>query len=243
MDGNNLICSPGGPEAAIVALDKQTGKTVWVCKGAGDKPGYASPIIVNYQGLRQYVTMTSHAAIGVHAGTGEMLWRFKHTTSHEANIPDPVYHDGYVFIDSGYDSGGQLLKLTVQDGRCSVAEVWRTKALDNHHGGIVLADGCLYGSNHEGKWVCLDFKTGQVKHTAEGVEKGSIVYADGMLYTYSERGEAGLVKATPESHSLVSRFRVPDGGKGSNWAHPVVCGGRLYLRHGDLLHAYDVKGK
>ncbi|HUT35478.1 MAG TPA: PQQ-binding-like beta-propeller repeat protein [Planctomycetota bacterium] len=243
IDGDHLIACPGGPEAAMVALDKKTGKTVWVCKGAGDKPGYASPIVVDYQGLRQYVTMTSHAAIGVHAKTGELLWRFGHKTSYDANIPTPIFSDGCVFIDSGYGSGGELLKLKVEGQKCSAEEVWRTKAIDNHHGGIILVDGCLYGSAHGGKWVCLDFKTGQVKYSTDGVGKGSITYADGLLYTYSERGNVGLVKATPEGHKVISRFRVPGGGKGPNWPHPVVCGGRLYLRHGDLLFAYDIKGK
>lgn len=243
VDGNNVICCPGGEQAAMVALDKKTGKTVWVCKGAGDKPGYASPIVVDYEGLRQYVTMTSHAAIGVHAKTGELLWRFPHTTAYDANIPTPIYSDGCVFINSGYGSGGELLRLKVAGEKCSVEKVWGTKVLDNHHGGVILVNGFLYGSSHGGQWICLDFKTGEKKYSEPGVGKGSVTYADGMLYTYSERGTVGLVKATPEGHTVVSRFRVPAGGKGENWAHPVVCGGRLYLRHGDLLFAYDIKAK
>lgn len=243
IDGEKLICCPGGAESAMVALDKKTGDTLWVCKGAGDKPGYASPIVVDYQGLRQYVTMTSHAAIGVHAATGELLWRVDHKTSWDANIPDPIYHDGHVFINSGYGSGGALLRLKVDGQKCSVEQLWRTKAIDNHHGGIILVGGHLYGAAHNGKWVCLDFKTGEVKYSTDGVGKGSLTYADGMLYTYSERGAVGLVRATPNGHQVISRFRVPQGGRGPNWPHPVVCGGRLYLRHGDLLFAYDIKGK
>ena len=241
IDGGNVIVCPGGPEAAMVALDKKTGKAVWVCKGGGDKPGYGSAIVVDFQGLRQIVAFTSHAAIGVNAKTGEMLWRFGHTTSWDANIATPIYSDGQVFIDSGYGSGGELLKLKVEGEKCSVEQVWKTKALDNHHGGVILVNGCLYGSTHQGKWLCVDLKSGEAKYTADGVGKGSLTYADGMLYTYSERGNVGLVKATPEAHEVVSKFRVPGGGKGPNWAHPVVCGGRLYLRHGDLLFAYDIK--
>jgi outer membrane protein assembly factor BamB len=226
----------------MAALDKKTGKSVWVCKGAGDKPGYASPIVVDYQGLRQYVTLTSHATIGVHAKTGELLWRFGHTTSYDANIPTPVYSDGQVFIDSGYGSGGELLKLKVEGDQCSAEKVWATKALDNHHGGVILVDGCLYGSPHDGPLVCLDFKTGEKKYASPGVGKGSVTCADGMLYLYSERGQVGLAKASPDGLKLSGQFHVPAGGKGPNWAHPVVCGGRLYLRHGDLLFAYDIKG-
>jgi len=241
VDGQKLVVCPGGPQSAMVALDKTTGKTIWVCKGAGDKPGYASPIVVDYQGLRQYVTLTSRAAIGVHAKTGEMLWRFPHKTSYDANIPTPVFSDGYLFICSGYGSGGELLKLNVEGQKCSVEQVWKTKALDNHHGGVLLVGGHLYGSSHRGKWICLDFKTGDVKYSASGVGKGSVTYADGMLYTYSERGTVGLVRATPDGHDVISQFRVPPGGKGPNWPFPVVCGGRLYVRHGDLLFAYDIK--
>ena len=241
IDGNRVICSPGGAQAAVVALDKATGKKVWVCKGTGDKPGYASPILVEQDGLRLIVTMTAKAAIGLNADTGELLWDFAHKTSYDCNIPTPIYHDGHIFIDSGYGSGGALLELTVAGKKASVKEVWRTKALDNHHGGIVLLDGYLYGSTHKGQWVCLEFKTGKVMYTERGVGKGSITYADGMFYTYSEGGAAGLVKAGPSAHEVVSTFRVPKGGRGPYWAHPVVCNGRLYLRHDDALHCYDIK--
>jgi len=244
VDGNNLIASPGGPEAAIVAMDKKTGKTVWACKGIDDKPGYSSPILVEQGGLRQIVQMTAQHAIGVNAKTGELLWSFPHKTSYDANIPTPIYHDGHIFINSGYGSGGELLKLTVDGDKASVEQVWKTKALDNHHGGVVLVGGCLYGSTHNGQWVCLDFKTGEVKYKAPGVGKGSLTYADGMLYTYSEGGgKVGLVKATPEGHEIISQFAVPRGGSGPNWAHPVVCGGRLYLRHADYLWAYGIKAE
>jgi len=242
IDGDKLICCPGGEQSAMAALDKKTGKTLWVCKGGGDKPGYASPIAVDYQGLRQYVTLTSHAAIGVHAKTGELLWRHPHKTEWDANIPTPIYSDGCVFINSGYGSGGALLKLKVEGDKCSVEKLWGTKTLDNHHGGVILVDGFLYGTAHGGPLMCLDFKTGERKYASPGVGKGSVTYADGMLYLYSERGQAGLAKASPDGLKLSGQFRVPAGGKGPNWAHPVVCGGRLYIRHGNLLFAYDIKG-
>jgi len=240
IDGEKLICCPGGPRSAMVALDKKTGKTVWVCPGAGDKPGYASAIAVEQDGLRLYVTMTSRAAIGVAAETGKLLWRLPHKTAYDCNIPTPIYHAGHIFIDSGYGSGGALLRLVVKGQGAGVQEVWRTKTLDNHHGGVILVEGYLYGSSHRGKWVCLDIKTGKAAYVANGVGKGSVTYADGMLYTYSERGAMGLVPATPTGHNVVSRFRVPPGGSGPFWAHPVVSGGRLYLRHADALHCYDI---
>lgn len=240
IDGDRLICQPGGREVGVVALQKQTGKTIWTCR-TGDKPGYASPIVFEYKGLRQIVTMTSYAAVGINAKTGRLLWRYEHRTSYDANIPTPIYHDGYVFIDSGYGSGGALLRLNVSGERCSVNEVWTTKALDNHHGGIVLVDGYLYGSSHRGRWVCLDFRTGRVMYSESGVGKGSVIYADGMLYCLSERGMLGLVEATPRGHKVVSRFRIPRSGRGPTWAHPAIQHGTLYIRHGDVLFAFDIK--
>jgi hypothetical protein len=243
IDGDNVIVSPGGPAAALAALNKATGETVWVCKGKGDKPSYSSAVIFECGGIRQICQMTAVGVIGVDAKTGALLWSHPHKTSWDANIPDPIYHDGQVFIDSGYGSGGAMLMLAVEGGKVSASVVWKTKALDNHHGGIILHDGYLYGSTHKGKWVCLEWTTGKTMYSADGVGKGSVTFAEGMLYTYSEKGKMGIVKATPDAHEVVSQFRVPKGGGGPHWAHPVVAGGRLYLRHADALFAYDIKAK
>jgi hypothetical protein len=113
--------------------------------------------------------------------------------------------------------------------------------LDNHHGGVVLLDGYLYGSLWTPGWACLEWKTGRTMYSERGVGKGSLTYADGMLYTLSENGQMGLVPATPQGHTVVSRFQLPAGGEGPVWAHPVVCGGRLYVRHGDCLYVYNVR--
>jgi len=241
VDGNNVICCPGR-NTTMVALDKNTGETVWKCKGIGEVTGYASPILFEYKGLRQIVTMTGKSAIGVNADTGELLWRFPRATKYQANIATPIYHDGHVFFDSGYGFGGELLKLDVKGKKASVEQVWRTD-VDNHHGGVVLVDGYLYATRSKRDWSCLDFKTGEEKYRERGIGKGSVTVADGMLYCLNERGTVGLVKATPDAHKVISRFRIPKGGKGPTWAHPVVCGGRLYVRHGDLLFAYDIKAK
>ena len=242
IDGDNLICCPGAPEAGIVALSKTTGQTVWICEEARDKPAYASPIIVEHEGLRQIVTMTAEAAVGVNAKTGELLWRIEHKTQHDANIPTPIYDDGYVFICSGYSRGGQLLKLSVNGNAASADVVPARWRMANHHGGVILLDGYLYGYGSRG-WSCLDFQTGKATYTERGLGKGSLTCADGMLYILNEQGEVGLVEATPQGHEVISRFNIPEGGEGPTWAHPVVCGGRLYVRHGDYLYAFDIKEK
>jgi len=244
IDGPRVICSPGGPNTAVVALDKMTGETVWQSPTAqGDLAGYCSPTLVEYQGLRMIFVMTARGVIGVNAEGGELLFRFPHKTQYDINVEKPIFRDGMLFFTSGYSSGSVMLKLTVDGGNVSVEEAWRNKDLDNHHGGVLLLDGYLYGSDMRTKWVCLDWKTGQTMYAERGVGKGSLTSAEGMLYVLSEKHRVGLAPATPEKHEVVSRFELPEGGEGNSWAHPVVCGGRLYLRHGDFLYAYDVKAK
>lgn len=242
IDGDRLICCPGGPRSAVVALEKRTGQVVWKSPSAGDLAGYASPILAEHNGLRMILTMTSRAVIGVNAENGDLLWRYEHVTPYDENICTPIFHDGWVFISTGHRVGSVMLKVNVEGKKAAVEEVWRSKDMDNHHGGVILLNGCLYASCWSAPWwVCLDWKTGKKLHEDRGVGKGSLAYADGMLYTLGEQGEAALVHATPEGHPIAGRFRVPAGGNGPVWAHPVVCGGRLYIRHGDFLYAYDIK--
>jgi len=244
IDGDRVICSPGGPDTAMVALDKRTGKTVWKSPtAAGDLAGYASPSLGEHRGLRMLFTLTAKAAIGVNADNGDLLWRFEHVTPFDEMITTPLYHDGHVFL-STRTAGSVLLKLEVDGKKASVREVWRAKKLDNQHGGVILLDGFLYGSchvNNNGRWMCLDWGSGAAQYDEPGVGKGSLTFADGMFYVMNESGTVGLVKAIPSAHEVVSRFKLPRGGDGPTWAHPVVCGGRLYLRHGDFLYAYDVR--
>ncbi len=247
IDGDRLICCPGGPDTMVVALDKMTGKTVWKSPGVnGELVGYASPILIEQDGLRIVLTMSHKSLVGVNADRGDVLFSYPHLTKYDINATSPIYHDGQIFISSGYGTtGSTLLKLDVDGRRAKVTKVWNSRELDNHHGGVIFFDGHLYGAAHNfnrGKWICLDWKTGEMKYAAKGVGKGSATMADDMLYTLSEKKKAGLVKATPDGHKLAGEFKIPSGGKGPSWAHPVVCGGRLYIRHGDFLYAFDVRG-
>jgi outer membrane protein assembly factor BamB len=201
------------------------------------------PSLAEYGGLRMVLTMTAKALIGVNADTGDLLFRYPHKTAYDVNALMPIFHNGQIFISSGYGSGSELLKVQVDGDQAAVEKVWSSKDLDNHHGGVLLLDGYLYGSSFRGKWVCLDWKTGETMYSESGVGKGSLTYAEGMLYTLSEKSRMGLVKATPEGHEVISEFRLPQGGEGPSWPHPVVCGGRLYIRHSDYLYVYDVRAK
>jgi outer membrane protein assembly factor BamB len=189
------------------------------------------------------ITLTLKGMIGVNADTGELLWHVKHESYADENVLMPIFHDGHVFI-STLRAGSVKWKINVKGDKASLEEIWRTQELDNHHGGVLLVNGNLYGTStvrNRNLWVCLDWETGRNKHMDKGVGKGSLMYADGMLYTLSIDRVMGLVRPTPAGHELVSSFKIPEGGKGNSWAHPVVCGGRLYIRHGEFLYAYSVR--
>jgi len=241
-----VICAPGGA-TAIAALDKKTGRTVWKSSSASEPAGYVSPILAECGGLRIILTMSSRSLIGVNAGTGDLLWRFEHfTPRYVANCVNPIYHDGQIFISGGYGLGSVLLKVNVKGDKATVEPVWRSKDLDNRHGGVILREGYVYGASHfnnNAKWLCLDWKTGKKMYAERGVGEGSLTCADGMLYTLSDNRKVGLVRPAPTGHEMVSQFKIPEGGEGPTWAHPVVCGGRLYIRHADRLYAYNVRAK
>ena len=245
IDGDNVICTPGGADIGLAALDKNTGATVWTTKGIGDKPGYCSPILVEHAGLRQIITMMARSVVGVAAKDGRLLWKVEHVTPYDENIQAPTFHDGCVFF-STRTTGSKLLRLIVDGQRCSAETVWANTDMDNQHGGVILRDGHLYGSNYSarpGPWVCLEFATGKRTCAEAGLGRASFTWADGMLYALNHKRKAALVRATPQAFQIVSQFSIPEGGRGPSWAHPVVCGGRLYIRHSDFLFCYDVKAK
>ncbi len=239
IDGKNLICTPGGPEGNIVALNRMTGKVVWKSKGYGEKSGYCSPLLVEHGKTRLIVTMTGTSIIGVDATNGTFYWRHPHRTDYDINANTPIYHNGSIYCVSGYGTGGVLLQLS-PDGK-SIKEVWRDKELDSQIGAAVLVNGYIYGSGHNTrKWQCLDFKTGKIVYTSDKRGKGNIISADGMLYCYEESGQVLLLKADPTAYSQVSSFKVTQG-TDQHWAHLVIKNGRLYVRHGDVLIVYDIK--
>ena len=240
IDDDRVICSPGGPQTALVALDKQTGRTIWASPSAGDLAGYSSPTLAEHAGLRMIHTMTARAVIAVNADTGDLLWRFEHISPFDENVIAPIWHDGHVFI-STRTTGSVLLKVDVAGTRAKATPVWRSQDLDNHHGGVIFWGGYLFGSCVSPVWTCLEWRSGRTMYRARGVGKGSLTCAGGMLYTFGENGRMALVEPTPQEHRLVSQFQIPQGGTGPSWAHPVVCDGRLYVRHGDCLYVYDVR--
>lgn len=248
---NKVIYTPSGDQTTMVALDKETGAVIWKSEPLGDSGAYISPILISYKGKRQIIGGTGQSYIGVDPETGHIQWRF--TDWGRDGKPgggiapnSPLFKDGRVFFCQGYNINSVMLQLA--DDLNSVSLVWRNNDLDTHHGGYVLVDGTIYGSNwinnNQGRWVAVDWETGETKYDTDwgsGRSKGSIIAADGMLYIYDERrGAVGLVKPDPAKFDVVSTFRVTKG-EGPHWAHPVIKDGVLYLRHGNAFMAYKVK--
>lgn len=243
VDGDKVICSPGGPEASIVALDKKTGSVVWEAPSLDELAGYASPVVFEYGGLRVITTLTAKSCIGVNADTGGLLWRIDHESYTNQNTMTPLFHDGHLFI-STIRADAIKWKVLVDGDTVSLEEVWRTDQFDNQHGGVILAEGNIYGtsrSRNRNQLVCLDWETGEIENGLPGVAKAALTYADGLIYMLEEDRRMSLVRPTATGSARVSSFTIPEGGEGNSWAHPVVVGGRLYVRHGDFLYAYDVR--
>ena len=241
VDGDRVIVTPGGRDASVVSLDKTTGKTIWTSRGLSDPAGYSSVIVADVGGVRTLMTFTAQAGVGIRASDGKPMWSYPRAANGIANIATPVFSNGRVFYTSGYDTGGALLRLTAQGGEVKAAEAYFTRDMKNHHGGVVLVEGYLYGFN-DSILTAIHFETGKMAWRDRSVGKGSLTYADGHLYVLSESDHIALVEATPAGYREKGHFEIPDSGYPS-WAHPVVSGGRLYLRNQSSLAAFDIKAK
>lgn len=242
VDGDRVICTPGGKEGLIAALDKMTGETVWTTKGLEDKTSYCSPAIITHGGRRILTTATGRYIVGADAESGSLLWSFEQKAPYDIHGVTPLYQGGLLYYVAGDGAGGGALELSA-DGT-SVTPKWSDTNLDCLHHGVVLVDGYLYGAGYKGggKLVCLEMATGKLMWSSEEVRLSSVVYADGMLYAYEgpKAGVMNLVKASPAGFERTGRFEVTDGAD-QHWAHPTIANGRLYVRHGDALIAYDVQ--
>jgi outer membrane protein assembly factor BamB len=241
VDGDRLIATPGGSTATLVALDKRTGGTLWKAQvPEGDGAAYASAIVGEVGGLRQVVQFLGQGVVGVGADDGRYLWRYNRPANGTANCSTPIFHDDCIFAASSYGAGGGLVRLWRSGNSVTASEVYSTRHMKNHHGGMVLVDGNLYGSD-EGMLCCLEFASGRVRWEDHHPGKGSIAYADGRLYYRNESGSTVLVEANPERYVEHGRFEPPERSAHSAWPHPVIANGRLYLRDQDALLCYDVK--
>lgn len=239
VDGDRVFCTPGGRETMMVILNRHSGKTIKTIPGNGEESSYSSPLLIKHQGKPYVLAMTGRSVVGLDAEKGDYLWRYDHITQYDINPNTPLYHDGHIFTVSGYGSGGQLLKISA-DGK-KASRIWANEIMDSQMGSAILFDGHLYGSGHKNKgWHCLVWETGELKYSSKDLgKKGNIISADGLLYCYDESGTIGLVRPDPKKFDLISSFEI-EKGSGPHWAHPVIKDGRLYVRHGEALMAFDI---
>ena len=238
VDGDRVIVTPGGRGAGVVALDKMTGATIWTSKELNDEAGYSSAVIVEVGGVRAYTVFTSDAGVGVRASDGKLLWRYANAANGTANITTPLVSGNQVFYTSAYGTGGGLVNLVAQGGEIRATEVYFTRDMQNHHGGVVVVNGTLYGFNNA-ILTAIDFASGRMLWRDRSVGKGAVTYADNRLYMLSENNVVGLADVSAAAYRETGRFSIPDQGLPS-WSHPVVSGGRLYIRNQGMLAAYNV---
>ncbi|HKB03756.1 MAG TPA: PQQ-binding-like beta-propeller repeat protein [Gemmataceae bacterium] len=248
IDGDVLVCTPGGKDATLVALNKKTGELIWKSPvPGGDLAAYASVIAVEAGGVKQYVQFVGKGVIGVDAKTGKFLWRFDETGKGPANMPTPVAHEGYVYTSAGRAGSGGLVKVAADGDKVTAEKVYLERDLPTSIGGSVLVGGNLYGTGTAGL-VCAEFTTGKVKWREKSVGSGSVLFADGKLFIHGENGQVILVEANPEKFVEKGRFTPPGRPKQLNkgeqaWAYPALADGRLYVREHGTLWCYDVKGE
>ena len=245
VDGNQVVCTPGGPNGAIGALDKANGKLVWQTKDFNEAAHYSSIITANVNGEKQYIQLTPRFIVGVSPKDGQILWKSSFT-GRIAVVPTPIFSDGCVYVSAGYGTGCKMVKVGPGN---ETADVYENKVMKNHHGGVILVGDHLYGHSDPSGWVCQNFKTGEeVWLEKRALGKGAIACADGKLYCLDESsGTVALIDASPKGWQEHGRFKLEPqstirSSQGRIWTHPVISNGKLYLRDQDLIYCYDIKG-
>jgi outer membrane protein assembly factor BamB len=245
--GNRVIVTPGGGQGTLAALDRKTGAVLWRSTDLKDDAHYSSPILISHAGKSQVVQLVEKKVFGVDPETGAVQWQADFP-GRVAVIPTPIYSDGIVYVTAGYGVGCKAVKLGA-DGKSAETLYENNKVMKNHHGGVVLVDGYLYGHSDGYGWVCQELATGKEVWVHKGFGKGATHFADGMLYCLDEKsGEVALVEASPKGWNEKGRFKLDPlstqrNKQGGIWPHPVVVGGKLYLRDQEYLFCFDVKGK
>jgi len=244
---NMVIVSPGGEETSIVALDKTTGAKIWQTESLGGPRSYASATIYEWNGHRFILAVIGTHLMALRPETGDIIWSYRYHNPEKWDqngliwTNTPTFKDNNIFLTMGYNYHAVMLEMDSLG--TNVTEKFVDQTFDNHHHGVILYDGYLYGSNwynnRQGRWVCMKWDTGEIMYVTPWDSKGSAVMADGLLYCYNEKGNVGIVKPDPESFEVISQFKITKGA-GPHWAHPFIGDGKLLIRHGDALMVYDI---
>ncbi len=247
VDGSKVVCTPGGDDGSLLALDKATGRVIWQSEDFTEGAQYSSIMAANINGTRQYVQLFQKTLVGIDAETGRLLWS-SDWPGRTAVVPTPIPRDNFVYVTSGYGAGCKLVEISGANNR--VEEVYDNKEMKNHHGGVVLVGDHLFGYSDRVGWLCQDFMTGaKVWSDRDALGKGAVTYADGHYYCLEERsGTVALIAASIEGWQEKGRFKLTPQteirkSSGKIWTHPVIANGRMYLRDQDLVYCYDVGAK
>jgi outer membrane protein assembly factor BamB len=251
VDGNKLICVPGGPKGLFAALDTKTGDVLWRSKDVPDQATYSSPLVTKAGGVKQYIHVVQNGVVGVSAEDGSLLWRHKRDDYPDVVCPTPICQGDHVYVSVGYGGGCVLFKLAGAGKKVKATVVYEKRSIGNRQGGVVLLDKHLYGYDDDRAWACQEFATGKLKWgegppAAGALKAGAIAAADGKIYVLEETGGVGMFAASPAAPKELGRFQLPALSKmrkpsGKVWAHPVVADGKLYLRDQELIYCYEIK--
>ncbi len=237
VDDNKVYCTPGAQQCGVAAFDKNDGSLIWKTGDLG-KSAYCSPVIVEHNGKKMLITMMDALICGIDVTNGHIMWQAKHKAAYGINAITPIYDDGICYVSNGYKLGGRALKIAPEGS--SAQEIWTDKRLDCQLGGLSYSKGLIYGIGQNGNIIILSIKTGKVIAASEPYAgKGALVMADGKLFCYGESSKVALVTFDGSKFKLCGNFDIKLGEK-EHWAHPVVSNGKLYIRHGDFLMAYNV---
>ena len=238
VDGDLVVVTPGGKDGTVVALNRNNGEKVWQTEEWTDPAGYSSVIVATIHGTRQYVQLTGKSVAGINPDSGKLLWKADREGK-TAVVATPVVQDDMVFVTSSYGVGCNGFRISKQGDNWSTEEVYANKEISNHHGGVILLEGHVFGATGS-TFRCVDIETGKATFAERSAGKGATLYADGRFYLRAEQGPVALIAATPDGYEEVSRFNQPDRSDMQAWPHPVVANGRLYLRDQDILLSYDI---
>ncbi len=244
IDGDKLICTPGGEDFNVVALNRFNGETIWISQGFKEQSAYCSPVLVEHNNTRLVVTMTATSVLGIDAETGELYWREEQLQGNKIHANTPVYSNGVIyFSSSSAKQNCGLLALKLSDDGKSVKQLWRNEKFRNLMGGIVIKNGFIYGGQYKKKeWYSINISSGEETLISDKFNSGVIVFADSLFYCYSDKGQVALVDIGPNKFDIKSLFDVPLG-TDQHWSHPVINNKRMYIRHGNALMVYNISSK
>jgi outer membrane protein assembly factor BamB len=235
VDNKVIVLPGGGQSSSVVAYNKLTGAPVW--KALNDRQAYVSPMLVTLAGRRQVLIVSANRAAGLAPEDGSLLWSYPWDTDMGINASQPLVVSGNrVFISAGYGKGAALVEISGSGNSFSARPIWENINMKNKFNSSVLYQGYIYGLD-EGILSCVDVNTGERKWKGGRYGFGQVLLASGQLIILTDQGELVLVRATPDQHAEVARFKALEG---KTWNYPAIAEGRLLVRNANEMAAFNL---